>query len=109
MDAFAAAVPQGGRWDQPRARGSSTRVLEGAVDMYCDLYAPTRLHAGESIYFDSGMGHAFIASAPGPCRFLSICSHPEHPLAAYAVAEPAIAPTPPTETRPRVARSPTST
>ena len=76
-------------------------VLEGAVDMYSDLYAPTRLHAGESIYFDSGMGHAFIATAPGPCRFLSICSHPENPRAAYAVAEPAIAPVVPTKTRSR--------
>jgi transcriptional regulator with XRE-family HTH domain len=54
-------------------------VLEGAVDMYSDLYAPTRLQAGESIYFDSGMAHAFLAAAPGRCRFLSICSHPENP------------------------------
>jgi transcriptional regulator with XRE-family HTH domain len=52
-------------------------VLEGAVEMYSDLYASTRLSAGESIYFDSGMAHAFVAAAPGPCRILSICSHPE--------------------------------
>jgi transcriptional regulator with XRE-family HTH domain len=62
-------------------------VLEGAVDMYSDLYAPTRLNAGESIYFDSGMGHAFIATSPGLCRFLSICSHPEPPRAAYVTAQ----------------------
>lgn len=56
-------------------------VLEGAVDMYSDTYAPTRLQAGESIYFDSGMAHAFLAAAPGRCRILSICSHPETPVA----------------------------
>lgn len=54
-------------------------VLEGAVELHTDLYAPLRLAAGESIYFDSAMSHAFVAAAPGPCRFLSICSHPETP------------------------------
>jgi transcriptional regulator with XRE-family HTH domain len=54
-------------------------VLEGVVELHTDLYAPTRLAAGESIYYDSGMGHAFIAVSPGVCRFLSICSNPESP------------------------------
>lgn len=54
-------------------------VIEGAVEMVSELYAPTQLHAGDSIFFDSGMAHAFIAIAPGPCRFLSICSHPDTP------------------------------
>lgn len=49
-------------------------VLEGAVELHTDLYAPTRLEKGDSIYFDSGMGHAYIAAAEGPCRILSICS-----------------------------------
>ena len=49
-------------------------VLEGSVDLYTDLYAPTRLDTGDSIYFDSGMAHAYIAVGPGPCRILSICS-----------------------------------
>ena len=54
-------------------------VLEGAVELHTDLYAPVRLASGESIYFDSAMSHAFVAAAPGPCRFLSICSNPEPP------------------------------
>lgn len=54
-------------------------VLDGAVEMYTEIYAPTRLAAGDSIYFDSAMAHAFIAAAPGCCRILSICSHPESP------------------------------
>ena len=58
-------------------------VLEGTIDLHTDLYAPTRLHAGDSIYFDSGMGHAYIAVSPGVCRVLSVCSS-EH---GAAVAE----------------------
>lgn len=49
-------------------------VLEGSVDLYTDLYAPMRLDAGDSIYFDSGMGHAYIAVSEGVCRVLSVCS-----------------------------------
>ena len=49
-------------------------VLEGTVELHTDLYAPTRLETGDSIYFDSGMGHAYIAVGVGRCRVLSICS-----------------------------------
>lgn len=49
-------------------------VIEGAIDLHTELYAPTRLETGDSIYFDSSMGHAYIAAAPGRCRLLSICS-----------------------------------
>lgn len=52
-------------------------VLQGEVDLHTDLYAPVRLKTGDSIYFDSGMGHAYIAAAAGPCRVLSICSGSE--------------------------------
>jgi len=52
-------------------------VLEGEVDFHTSLYAPLRLKTGDSIYFDSGMGHAYIAVGEGPCRVLSMCSGPE--------------------------------
>lgn len=52
-------------------------VLEGEVDLYTTLYAPLRLKTGDSIYFDSGMGHAYIAAAPGRCRVLSVCMDAE--------------------------------
>jgi len=55
-------------------------VLEGAVDLHTELYAPARLETGDSIYFDSGMGHAYIAVSPGRCRVLSICSASESQL-----------------------------
>jgi hypothetical protein len=32
------------------------------------------LRAGESTYFDSRMGHAYIARGKAPCRALSVCT-----------------------------------
>jgi transcriptional regulator with XRE-family HTH domain len=59
-----------------------TFVLEGEVDFYTSLYAPVRLKTGDSIYFDSGMGHAYVAASEGRCRVLSMCSAPETQLIA---------------------------
>jgi len=63
-------------------------VLEGEVDLYTSVYAPVRLKAGDSIYFDSGMGHAYIAAGEGPCRVLSLCSAPETQLIAATAGRP---------------------
>jgi len=63
-------------------------VLEGEVDLYTSLYAPVRLKAGDSIYFDSGMGHAYIAVGEGPCRILSLNSTPETQLIAASAGRP---------------------
>ncbi len=49
-------------------------VLEGEVDFHTEFYAAVRLKAGESVYFDSSMGHAYIAAVDGPCRVLSVCT-----------------------------------
>lgn len=57
-----------------------TYVIEGTVDLHTDLYAPTRLKAGDSIYFDSSMGHAYLSAGPSPARVLSICSASESHL-----------------------------
>jgi transcriptional regulator with XRE-family HTH domain len=54
-----------------------TYVLQGALELHTDLYAPVRLEAGDSIYFDSGMGHAYIDVGDVPCRVLTICSGEE--------------------------------
>jgi len=59
-----------------------TYVIEGAIELHTDLYAPLRLEAGDSIYFDSGMGHAYVAVSDSPCRVLSICSGEESQLRA---------------------------
>jgi len=51
-------------------------VLEGVLEFHCELYAPVTLRAGESIYFDSSMGHAYVAVGEETCRVLSICAGP---------------------------------
>jgi transcriptional regulator with XRE-family HTH domain len=67
-----------------------TFVLEGTVELHTDLYAPVTLEIGDSIYFDSGMGHVYLSAGPGPCRVLSICSGEESQLiAALAQESPA--------------------
>ena len=59
-----------------------TFVLEGAIELHTDVYAPLRLEAGDSIFFDSGMGHVYVAAADGVCRVLTICSGEESQLRA---------------------------
>jgi transcriptional regulator with XRE-family HTH domain len=70
-------------------------VLEGEIEVHTSAYAPVRLKAGDSIYFDSTMGHAYIAASSGPCRVLGVCSGTESQMIAAvggklaAGAEPA--------------------
>jgi transcriptional regulator with XRE-family HTH domain len=79
-------------------------VLEGEVDVHTSAYAPVRLKAGDSIYFDSTMGHAYIAASSGPCRVLGVCSGTESQMiAAVGGLAPGTHP-PPAPARPR--RSP---
>lgn len=63
-------------------------VIEGEVELYTSLYTSVRLKAGDSVYFDSGMGHAYIAVGAGPCRVLSICTSPESELIAATSDQP---------------------
>lgn len=37
-------------------------VLDGEVVIYTDLYEPLKLTAGDSMYFDTSMGHATVSS-----------------------------------------------
>lgn len=63
-------------------------VLEGEVDLYTSHYTPVRLKTGDSIYFDSGMGHAYVAAIEGPCRILSMCSAPKKQLTSSSAGTP---------------------
>jgi transcriptional regulator with XRE-family HTH domain len=54
-----------------------THVLEGELELHTELYAPTRLKKGDSIYFDSATPHAYLAAGSEPCWVLSVCSGPE--------------------------------
>ncbi|MBZ9646722.1 XRE family transcriptional regulator [Sphingobium sp. 3R8] len=46
-------------------------VVEGAIIVHTEFYDPIELKAGESIYIDSGMGHAYVC-APGFKETLTI-------------------------------------
>lgn len=48
-------------------------IISGTLELHTDLYAPTVLEAGDSMYFDSGMGHAYISTSDEPCVVLSVC------------------------------------
>jgi DNA-binding XRE family transcriptional regulator len=48
-------------------------VLEGAIDFHTEFYAPVLLKTGDSVYFDSGMGHACLKGADEPCRIVAMC------------------------------------
>jgi transcriptional regulator with XRE-family HTH domain len=51
-----------------------TFVIEGELDFHSELYAPLRLRAGDSIYFDSEMGHAYLKASEGPCLLVCSCA-----------------------------------
>lgn len=51
-------------------------VLRGRMELRSDLYAPLPLAEGDSVYFDSGMAHAYIRVGEDGCTVLSICAGP---------------------------------
>jgi transcriptional regulator with XRE-family HTH domain len=55
-------------------------VIEGELDLYTSMYTPVNLKKGDSMYFDSNMGHAYVAAGSQPCRILSVCVAPESEL-----------------------------
>lgn len=59
-------------------------VVDGQLELHTDCYAPLKLGPGESVYFDSRMGHAYIAGGNAPCHALSICTVPRHPAGSPA-------------------------
>ncbi|NYI02736.1 transcriptional regulator with XRE-family HTH domain/uncharacterized RmlC-like cupin family protein [Cupriavidus plantarum] len=46
-------------------------IIEGEVEFCTDLYAPMRLRTGDSLYFDSEMGHAYLKASDAPCRIVA--------------------------------------
>lgn len=52
-------------------------VLRGEIELHTDQYAPVRLKAGESVYIDSTMGHAYLSVGEGDAEMLCVCSGEE--------------------------------
>jgi transcriptional regulator with XRE-family HTH domain len=56
-------------------------VLEGSIEIHTEFYDPVVLAAGESIYIDSNMGHAYIAAEGcDEAVVLGVCSSAEEGL-----------------------------
>jgi hypothetical protein len=51
-------------------------IIDGELELHTECYAPLALKAGESTYFDSRMGHAYLCKSDDPCHALSICTVP---------------------------------
>lgn len=49
-------------------------VVSGTIEMHAEFYAPVRLEAGDSVYFDANMGHAYISVGPQDALILNICA-----------------------------------
>ena len=54
-------------------------VLDGVIEVHTEYYNPVILQAGESIYLDSGMGHAYISIGEKNASILGVCSGPVTP------------------------------
>lgn len=52
-------------------------VLSGAIEIHTEHYAPFRLKAGESAYFDSSMKHLYITVSAEDAHVLSVSHDPD--------------------------------
>ncbi|HEX6832715.1 MAG TPA: XRE family transcriptional regulator [Rudaea sp.] len=56
-------------------------ILEGAVQVHTQFYDPVVIGAGESIYIDSNMGHAYVAAEGcDEALVLAVCSSADESL-----------------------------
>ncbi|TFH86095.1 XRE family transcriptional regulator [Billgrantia azerbaijanica] len=49
-------------------------VLDGEICLYTEFYEPLALAQGDSIYFDSDMGHALVSVSDQDAVVLSVCT-----------------------------------
>jgi len=49
-------------------------VIEGAIVVHTEFYTPVVLHAGETLYIDSNMGHAYLTLDGQVGRFVVVCA-----------------------------------
>jgi transcriptional regulator with XRE-family HTH domain len=55
-------------------------VLEGAITVHTEFYEPVLLMCDESIYVDSNMGHAYVATECEAATVLAMCSGADEEL-----------------------------
>jgi len=49
-------------------------VISGSVCLHSELYAPTHLNAGDSLYFDSAVGHIYLSVSKEDAEILACCT-----------------------------------
>lgn len=54
-------------------------VLDGQVELHTEVYAPLTLNVGDSVYFDSSVGHVYLNVGPGIARILTIACDAKRP------------------------------
>jgi hypothetical protein len=61
-------------------------VLEGTIEVHLQFYTPVVLAAGQGIYIDSTMGHAYLAKDCESALVLGVCSSEEPDLAGELIS-----------------------
>lgn len=61
-------------------------VLEGTIEVHLQFYTPVMLSAGQGIYIDSTMGHAYLAKDCESALVLGVCSSEEPDLAGELIS-----------------------
>jgi transcriptional regulator with XRE-family HTH domain len=61
-------------------------VIEGTIEVHLQFYNPVRLTAGQGIYIDSTMGHAYVARDCESALVLGICSSEDPNLATELIS-----------------------
>jgi transcriptional regulator with XRE-family HTH domain len=52
-------------------------ILRGPVEVHTEHYAPETLQAGDAMYLDSTMGHAFLTTGAGSAQMINVCHSPQ--------------------------------
>lgn len=71
----ARSVAEFDHWSRHRGE-EFAYVLSGEIEIHTEYYAPFRLKAGESAYFDSSMRHLYLSCGPEDARVLSVSHDP---------------------------------
>ncbi len=61
-------------------------VLEGAIEVHLQFYTPVVLKAGQGVYLDSTMGHAYVAKDCESALVLGVCSGEDPDLAGELIS-----------------------
>jgi mannose-6-phosphate isomerase-like protein (cupin superfamily) len=63
-------------------------VLQGAIEVHSEFYAPVVLQAGDHMYIDSRMGHAYLAASDEKCQVVVVCTGPPDELERAVTIKP---------------------